>query len=92
MSSNFESNKDEHSLELKSRKALNINGVQSVIAFDENEVSLITNCGEMEIDGNSLKVEVLDIDRGRVSISGEICGINYISDHPKKKKRHRGIN
>ncbi len=90
MGPNVDVTKDEHSVELKCRKTMNISGVQSVISFDEYEVSLITTCGEMQINGNSLKVETLDVDRGLVTISGEICGINYISDHPKKKKRFRG--
>jgi hypothetical protein len=33
-----------------------------------------------------MKIDALDLESGLALISGEICGINYIDDSPKKKK------
>lgn len=80
----------EHSLSLNARKELKISGVEQVVSFDDASVDLLTSCGEMEIDGTSLNIDALDLERGFASISGEISGINYIAERVKKKKRFWG--
>lgn len=90
MNSNNNLPKDEHSFTLTGRKQMLILGVLSVLSFDESNVVLVTSCGEMEIDGNSLVVDSLDVQKGVVSVAGEVCGINYLNDKPKRKRRLKG--
>lgn len=87
MNSEYKKECPEHSISLNARKELKITGVTQVVSFDDASVDLLTTCGEIEIDGTSLNIDALDLERGYSSISGEISGINYITERVKKKKR-----
>ncbi len=89
---NFAYNKEivAHSIELVDRKELKITGVTQIISFDDLSVVMLSDCGEIEIDGNSLNIDALDLERKYVAVSGEISGINYIERVVKKKKRFWG--
>lgn len=87
MSLGNDKEQQEHAVTLVSRKNLKITGVLQIISFDDASVALSTVCGELDIDGASLNIDALDLDRGCASVSGEVFGINYISERPKKKKR-----
>jgi sporulation protein YabP len=88
----MENNKprSEHSIELTARNSLKVSGVDQIISFDENSVILSSSLGELEISGYDLNVDALDLDKGFASLSGEICGINYIDEQMKKKTRFWG--
>ena len=77
----------EHSVHLISRKELKIVGVLRLVNFDESYVVMSTSQGDVEISGQTLQVDAFEPDSGVVLISGDICGINYLDDLPKKKKR-----
>ena len=77
----------EHTISIISRKELRITGVNQLSCFDDLSVKLSSVLGEIEIFGNSLTVDSLDLDKGFIYISGEISGLEYVEDVPKKKKR-----
>ena len=66
-----------HELLLRGRKNLSVSGVKEVISFDESSVMLDTVCGELEIDGDSLRVATLDTARGNVAVEGNISSVLY---------------
>lgn len=66
-------------IRLISRKHFEVNGVKEVESFDEMNVTLRTVCGLLSVDGKELKISVLDIDKGIVSLDGIIDTI-YFSD------------
>lgn len=78
-----------HELLMKGRRSLSVSGVKEVISFDESSVILNTVCGELEIDGEALRVSTLDTARGNVSVDGNISSVIY-TDKPKKEGR-RGV-
>jgi sporulation protein YabP len=80
----------DHTLTLISRKELKLTGVRQILSFDETSVTLVTSDGELDIDGESLNVDALDLDHGIASVSGNITGMNYINDQPVKKRRFWG--
>ncbi len=69
-----------HSFCLSERNYMDVFGVSEVVSFDASNVTLITSGGEMSIDGEGLKVGVLDIDSGKVSLSGKINAVYYFDD------------
>ena len=73
-------------LSLVDRKEIKITGINRIISFDDSYVTLSSVLGDIDISGSNMKVDALDLESGYVLISGEICGINYIEDSPKKKK------
>ena len=75
-----ENNSAAHSFCVSSRSEMDISGVIEVISFDESNVMLMTDGGEMSVDGEGIKVSVLDMDTGRVSLSGKINAVYYFDD------------
>lgn len=74
-----------HDLFLNARSKLNINGVKDIISFDENNVNLKTICGDLSIDGENLHINVLNIEKGEVELTGKISGLNYFDYGDKEK-------
>ena len=68
---------NESSVNLYNQKILTITGVESVSAMNESQV-VLTACNKLiNISGESLEVEKLDVDNGILKIKGTVNGINY---------------
>ena len=74
-----------HEINLRLRKEMTISGVIEVISFDEENVQLITECGEMYVEGEELSVEALDKDRKVIVLNGKIDAVYYSADITKEK-------
>ena len=90
MNSNTEKDRAEHTLTLVSRQELKITGVRQILSFDDMSVALVTSHGELDIDGEELNIDVLDLERCVASVTGNITGMNYMSERPTKKRRFLG--
>ena len=77
---------EKHSVSLKNRREMRIEGVTEVISFDEMAVMLKTQCGDMVIEGKDLRIAVLEIDAGIVVLSGTVSGV-YSYEPQSKEKR-----
>lgn len=75
-----------HEFHLKMRREMNIDGVTEVISFDEQEIHLITFGGEMFIEGAEMHIDVLDVDRKIVTLTGKIDAIYYSNNSEKEKQ------
>ena len=82
--------KRKHDVSLKSRKSMNIDGVDDVISFDESLVLLLTVCGEMTVEGTGLHIKVLDLESGVVELEGNVEGIFY-ADEKSDNSAHKGV-
>ena len=78
--------KSSHEIVLISREKLSISGVKEIINFDENELNLITLCGNLMIDGNNIHINVLNVSDGELEVNGEILGINYYDTNLREKR------
>ena len=87
MNSNTDKVRAEHTLTLLSRRELKITGVRQILNFDDANVAFVTSDGELDIDGEALNISSLDLDLGIASVTGNITGMNYISDQPAKKRK-----
>ena len=76
----------EHEIKIIKRKEMSISGVEEVISFDEESVRLMSSEGEIYIEGEDIKIGVLDTDRGLVTLSGKINGFYYVSEDKGTKK------
>jgi sporulation protein YabP len=80
-----------HDVAIKGRRHIDITGVREVISFDETAVVMSTDGGEMTLEGNDLRIGVLDTERGIVSVEGKINALFYDEDAaPSDKKRFFG--
>lgn len=77
------------SLSLENRKKLSLSGVLEVLSFDDEEISLNSNLGALNIKGKNLKLNKLDVQNGDVIISGYVNSIVYCNKEAKKKKSYK---
>ena len=69
-----------HSLMAVDRREITVKGVSEVLSFDESIVRLVTVCGILNLEGEGLRVHVLDLTSGVVAVTGRLCGVLYEED------------
>ena len=72
-----------HSLLLKNRERLTLDGVCEVISFDENAVILRTVLGTVTVEGEGLHVTKLLLDCGEVNVEGKVSALFYSDRHER---------
>lgn len=78
---------ENHYLSLENREKLTINQVIDVDAFDENNLWANVKEGAIEICGEKLNVEKLDLNEGILVVRGRIIGFNYLDKKVYEKNR-----
>lgn len=66
-----------HRVVITNREEMNINGVVDVISFDETSIVIETEMGMLEIKGEALHVNHLNLENGEMSLTGDIEAIEY---------------
>jgi sporulation protein YabP len=74
-----------HSVMIENRGKVVITGVLDVGSFDEKAIMLSTTLGNLEIIGNSLKIDKLNVENGELFIEGEIDSLSYADIAVKNK-------
>jgi sporulation protein YabP len=82
---------EQHDINMKGRKFVEVTGVSSVESFDVTEFSLITSGGPLRIEGTNLHMKHLDLEQGVVVIEGTLSSMAYVSETAKKKKFTRKL-
>lgn len=83
MEENIKSN-----LLLDSRKKLELTGILEVVSFDDERIILNTSIGTLDIKGDSLKINKLDVQNGEVIIHGRINSMVYNDKNVSKNKEN----
>jgi len=73
-----------HSLQLKDRRQLSMNGVQEVISFEDTSVVLQTGMGMLIVQGTQLQLKTLSPEGGQVAVEGSIAALIY--EEPRQRK------
>jgi sporulation protein YabP len=85
-----------HSLVAVDRREITVKGVSEVISFDETNVRLVTVCGILNLEGEGLRIHVLNTKDGMVAVTGKLDGVLYeeeqtaatkSDDRPKSRAR-----
>lgn len=66
-----------HSLVAIDRHEITVKGVSEVISFDETNVRLVTVCGILNLEGEGLRIHILNTKDGTVAVTGTLNGILY---------------
>ncbi len=74
-----------HTLLLKNREHLSLEGVLEVIRFDEEAVILKTEGGQLTVEGEGLHVKKLLLEAKEAVIEGKILSLSY-TDRSEVKK------
>ena len=77
---------EEHILTVENRNKLTINRVIDVDAFDENNLWANIQDGAIEIIGENLNIEKLDLDEGLLMVTGKIYSFGYVDKKIKEKR------
>ena len=75
--------KQNHNMILENRKSLSISGITDVDSFDEREIILYTQLGELTIQGRELHIDAMSVETGDMTITGDIWALVY-GDKDKK--------
>ena len=73
-------------IHLIDRRELHIMGVREVVSFDECSAVLLTEDGELNVDGADIHILGLDTGSGDVKITGRIDGLVFYEDDAQKKR------
>ncbi|WP_294351560.1 sporulation protein YabP [uncultured Clostridium sp.] len=73
-------------ISLENRKKLILTGVIEVIEFSDKEITLKTNLGNLNVKGENLKIDKLDVQNGDVIIRGVVSSMIYTNKTIKKKR------
>ena len=79
---------------LEARKRLIIGGVKEVVSFDDLGAVLLTDCGELCVEGAGIRLSELTgigEGKGEVSITGKIDALFYRADAAEKKRGLRAL-
>lgn len=76
-----------HLLTLDNRRRASLTGVNEVMGFDENQVTLMTENGEVTLTGEGLHVTKLMLEEGQLAVEGKIDGVIYSA----QRSRRRGL-
>lgn len=69
--------KTAQNLILENRRSLSISGITDVDSFDEREICLYTQLGELTIQGKELHIDSMSVETGDMTITGDIWSIVY---------------
>ena len=86
MSDNRPTQVKKHTIVIENRKKMSLDGIKDVVSFDDGEVVLITEYGEMTVEGRELHISVLDILGGVVELDGNVDAVYYTDDNEEKNK------
>lgn len=85
-----------HALSIGNRSEITVSGVSEVVSFDEETIRLVTTCGILNLEGEALRIHVLNTKDGTVAVTGKLNGILYEdpdrdppSDRPAKSRFRR---
>ena len=73
-------------LHLEDSRQLRIGGVKEVISFDDGGAVVLTENGELSVEGEGIRISNLDKDSGEIEITGKIDAMIYSADSSDKKK------
>ena len=66
-----------HTLAVRDREQITVGGVSEVLSFDEANVRLVTTCGVLNLEGEGLRIHVLNTADGIVAVTGKLSGVLY---------------
>lgn len=74
-----------HGIIMENRSRLELTGVTDVDRFNEEEIMLFTQLGELTIKGSSLHINEMSVGSGKLTVEGDISALIY-GDKDRKKK------
>lgn len=77
-------NQGNHSISVDNRAKASVKGVTEVISYDENNIVMETNMGQLTLDGSALNIVKLNLGEGEIVIEGRIDAFYYMEQSEKR--------
>ena len=78
-----------HMLTINDRKSAQLTGVKEVLSFDEKQLLLRTEQGDLAVSGEGIHITALLLDEGRLTFEGRVDALSY-SDASGLRRAWRG--
>lgn len=78
---------ENHYITLENREKITISKVVDVDAFDEDTLWANLQDGGIELAGENLNIERLDLQEGVLIVTGKICSLTYTEKKSREKSR-----
>lgn len=79
-------NNKKHSVCVYERKEVVLEGVLKLDSFDKSEFLISTSKGYLHIKGKELSLGNMDMDKGTLSINGNVDSLTYLMSSTKENK------
>jgi len=66
-----------HNLQLLAREQVTMEGVLAVESFDDAEIILETDLGQLTLRGEDLHIKQLDLESGKLAVEGYVSALIY---------------
>ena len=66
-----------HNIVLQNRRQMSLSGVIRVESFNDTAITLVTDTGQLTVEGERLHISKLLLESGDMNIDGEISGLFY---------------
>jgi len=76
---------------LTDRKHLVVDGVEHVGKFNEREINLDTNLGQLTIRGEGLHITLLNLEEGNLVVEGKVDHMIYSEGKTTGGARNKGL-
>ena len=73
-------------IHLENRKTLKLSGIREILSFQEKAAEFLTTLGPLQVTGDGMHMEKLDLETGEVTLSGRIDSLYYPEEETKPKK------
>jgi sporulation protein YabP len=81
----FEENTKPHNIIIEGRRKTSVTGVTEVESFDESEIIMDTTLGTLILQGETLRIDKMNIDTGDVTVAGTVTSATYEDQSEKSQ-------
>ncbi len=71
---------------LYGREKIILSGVKEIISFDEYGARVLTELGEIDVEGEGIKIKELNRERAEAEIYGKIISVAYEDERAQGKR------
>lgn len=79
----------QHALQITNREQVQVQGVLAVESFDDQEIILETDMGQLTLRGEELQIKQLDLESGRFAVEGLISACIYSTPRQRGTRQPR---
>lgn len=75
---------NKHTITVTDRESVSLTGIDEVVSYDENNIVMQTNMGQLTLDGSGLNIVKLNLGEGEVVVQGKVDALYYIESGGKR--------